>query len=73
MQNFPQVEPQPNIKPAARVHRESFGWGVFLLLIGLGMLAERMGWMPANAGWLLPVIFIAWGAGKIYGAFANND
>lgn len=72
MQESQHLEPQPVVKPPT-VHRESFGWGVFLLLVGLGLLAERVGWMPVNTAWFLPVIFIAWGAAKIYGAFTRTE
>jgi hypothetical protein len=72
MQDYQQLENQPVVKQPSGVRHENFGWGVFLLLVGLGLLAERMGWSPANAGWLLPVVLIAWGAAKIYGAFARQ-
>lgn len=73
MQDYQHLENQPSVKPSPTVHRESFGWGVFFLLVGLGLLAERLGWMPVNTGWFLPVVFIAWGAAKIYGAFTRKE
>lgn len=73
MQESQLMEPQPVVKPTPTVHRESFGWGVFFLLVGLGLLAERFGWLPVKDGWFLPVIFIAWGASKIYGAFTRKE
>lgn len=72
MQDSIQLEKQPTLKPTPTVHRDSFGWGVFLLLVGLGFLAERVGWLPTT-GWFLPVVFIAWGAAKIYAAFTHKE
>ncbi len=42
------------------------GWGVFLLLAGSVLLAEKLGWLPGGADWLFPVILIAWGASELY-------
>jgi hypothetical protein len=44
----------------------SIGWGVFLLLAGVVLLTEKLGWLPNGADWLLPVILIAWGASELY-------
>jgi hypothetical protein len=46
---------------------------VFLLLVGPGLLAERMGWLPANTERFLPIVLIARGAAKIYGAFSRGE
>ncbi|MGA0332483.1 MAG: LiaI-LiaF-like domain-containing protein [Kiritimatiellia bacterium] len=40
---------------------ENLGCGIFLVLVGVSLLAERMGWIPFDAEWLLPVALIAWG------------
>jgi len=53
--------PQTNSKPSG-----SIGWGVFLLLAGGVLLAEKLGWLPDGADWLFPVILIAWGASELY-------
>mgnify|MGYP003493487472 FL=1 len=42
------------------------GFGIFLLLAGLALLGERLGWLPSGADWLFPAILIAWGASEIY-------
>jgi hypothetical protein len=54
-------------RPDAR-QGEGLGWGIFLVLVGIGLLADAMGWLPANTEWFLPVVLIAWGAAKIYSA-----
>lgn len=50
------------------VKRKGLGCGVFLILVGFGMFAERMGWFPFNKIWFLPALFVAWGIGEIYDA-----
>ncbi len=49
-------------------HREpgGIGCGVFLVLVGVGLFAERMGWFPFSMVWFLPAAFVAWGAALIY-------
>ena len=42
------------------------GFGFFLLLAGLALLAEKFGWLPSGTDWLFPVILIAWGAAELY-------
>ena len=37
------------------------GFGIFLLIAGLALLAERMGWMPNDIEWGLPLVLITWG------------
>ncbi len=46
--------------------RRGIGFGLFLLLAGGILLAERIGWLPINTDWLLPAILIAWGATELY-------
>ena len=45
--------------------RRGVGFGLFLLLAGGILMAERLGWLPINTDWLLPAILIAWGATEI--------
>ncbi len=47
---------------------KSIGCGVFLVLVGFGMFAERMDWFPFDTVWFLPAAFVAWGVGEIYEA-----
>jgi hypothetical protein len=56
------VPPSPASHPA----EGGIGFGVFLVLAGLALLAERMGWVPNAFDWLFPVILIAWGASELY-------
>ncbi len=42
------------------------GWGIFLLLAGLVLLAEKLRWLPEGTDWLFPAILIAWGASELY-------
>jgi len=51
--------------------RKGIGCGVFLILLGVGLFAERMGWFPFNTVWLLPAAFVAWGMGLIYSALRD--
>ena len=44
------------------------GCGVFLILVGVGLFAERMGWFPFTMVWFLPAAFVAWGIAEIYQA-----
>jgi hypothetical protein len=46
--------------------KKGIGFGLFLLLAGVAMLAQRLGWLPTEADWLFPAILIAWGAGELY-------
>ena len=41
------------------------GCGVFLAAAGAMLLAERMGWIPDNVNWLLPVIILSIGVATI--------
>jgi len=52
--------------------RGGIGCGVFLILVGAALFADRMGWFPFNTMWLLPAVFIAWGIGQIYNAFRDE-
>jgi hypothetical protein len=48
------------------------GCGVFLILVGVGLFAERMGWMPFNTIWFLPAVFVAWGVAELYEALRKE-
>lgn len=52
--------------------RRGIGCGVFLILLGVGLFAERMGWFPFSTIWFLPAAFIAWGIGEIYHALHQD-
>ena len=41
---------------------------MFLILVGIGIFAERMGWFPFDSIWFLPGAFIVWGIAEIYEA-----
>ncbi len=51
---------------------KGIGCGVFLILVGIGLFAERMGWFPFNTVWFLPAAFVAWGMAEIFDAFRNR-
>jgi hypothetical protein len=48
--------------------RKGIGCGVFLILVGIGLLGERLGWFPFSTIWFLPAAFIAWGIAVIFDA-----
>lgn len=73
MQNIENRENQQTDRQPLASKSEGFGWGLFLLLTGIALLAERVGWFPSDIKWFLPIVLIAWGAAKIYGAFANRE
>lgn len=52
--------------PGQQADKGGIGFGLFLILAGLILLAERMGWIPQGMDWLFPVILLAWGAGELY-------
>lgn len=49
-----------------RHHRGGIGFGVFLVLAGLVLLAERLGWLSNGFDWLFPIVLIAWGLSEFY-------
>ena len=53
---------------AEEQERKGIGCGVFLILVGIGIFAERMGWFPFDSIWFLPGAFIVWGIAEIYEA-----
>ncbi len=52
--------------------RKGIGCGVFLILVGVGLFAERMGWFPFNMVWFLPAAFVAWGIAEIFEAIRDK-
>lgn len=52
--------------PGPHPDRRGIAFGVFLLLAGSVLLAERVGWLQIHTDWLLPAILIAWGASEVY-------
>ncbi len=52
--------------------RKGIGCGVFLILVGVGLFAERMGWFPFSMVWFLPAAFVAWGIAEIFEAIRNK-
>ncbi|MEW6128338.1 MAG: DUF5668 domain-containing protein [Acidobacteriota bacterium] len=73
MQNIENREHQQDGRQSLAGKSEGFGWGIFLLLTGTALLAERVGWFPSDIKWFLPIVLIAWGAAKIFAVFANRD
>jgi hypothetical protein len=57
---------QHSTPPSAQTDKGSIGFGLFLILAGLILLGERLGWVPRGMDWLFPVILLAWGAGELY-------
>lgn len=46
---------------ATKKNKQSIGCGVVLLLLGLGLIAQKMGWFQLNAEWLVPGALVAAG------------
>ncbi len=57
---------------SGRKDREGIGCGVFLILVGVGLFAERMGWFPFSTVWFLPAAFVAWGVAEIVEALRGK-
>ena len=57
---------------ANRSERHGIGCGVFVILVGLGLFAERAGWIGFDMDWLLPAALVAIGAGMIYRAATSR-
>lgn len=62
--------PQPSRNLPQDLHpqnsRKGIGFGLFLVLAGVVLLAERFGWLPSATDWFFPAVLIAWGAGELY-------
>ncbi len=48
---------------------ETAGFGIFLILAGVIVLAQQLGWIPQNLDWVLPVLLIIWGASDLYSRY----
>ena len=55
-----------------RKQRKGIGCGVFLILVGVGIFAERMNWFPFNMIWFLPAAFVAWGIAVLVDTFRGR-
>ena len=52
------------------VHKaETAGFGIFLVLAGVIVLAQQLGWIPPNLNWVFPLILIIWGASDLYSRY----
>lgn len=65
--------PPPNaypVNPASqgdqRHHQGGIGFALFLVLAGLVLLAERLGWLSDGFDWLFPIVLISWGFSELY-------
>jgi hypothetical protein len=58
--------PSEPINHPKAVEKKSIGFGLFLLVAGVFLLAEKLGWLPYGSDWLFPVLLIAWGASELY-------
>jgi len=45
--------------------KPSFGLAVFILIAGIALLAERLGWIPAELKWGFPAVLIAFGVSML--------
>ena len=50
---------------------ENIGCGLFLLIAGVVLLAERMKWIPA-VDWLLPAVLVSCGVGMLVQAIRKK-
>jgi hypothetical protein len=64
--------PGPSSSGDRHHHRGGIGFPVFLVLAGLALLAERVGWLPNGFDWLFPVVLIAWGLSEFYERFSSR-
>ena len=49
--------------------KPSLGFAVFIFIAGIALLAERLGWIPADIKWGLPAVLIAFGVGMLFSYF----
>jgi hypothetical protein len=66
LENAMTNDSDPKSAMKTQLQPRGIGFGLFLLLTGLVLLAERLGWLPTGADWLFPVILIAWGTSELY-------
>jgi len=50
-------------------NKPSLGWAVFILIAGVALLAERLGWIPGDIKWGLPAVLIAFGVAMLFSYF----
>ena len=48
--------------------KKNIGCGIFLVLIGVVLLAQQMGWFYVDATWALPAVIIIVGLVKLFDA-----
>jgi hypothetical protein len=53
----------------ASSNKPSLGWAVFILIAGIALLAERLGWIPSDVKWGLPAVLIAFGVTMLFSYF----
>ena len=46
-------------------NKPGFGFAVFILIAGIALLAERLGWIPADVKWGFPTVLIAFGVSML--------
>lgn len=51
--------------------KPGIGFGFFLVLAGLALLAERFHWISNDIEWFLPAVLIAWGISELYERFSK--
>lgn len=56
----------PSSQGDQRHHQGGIGFALFLVLAGLVLLAERLGWLSNGFDWLFPIVLIAWGLSELY-------
>ncbi len=66
-------EPESDYPKSARAgNSKGIGFGIFLVVAGIVLLAERLGWFPTGVDWLFPAALIIWGASELYQRFSNR-
>jgi len=68
LRKFFGFQPESLLKKGMAQNKTSIGCGVFLVLAGFALLAERMGWIPFDIAWFLPTVLVAVGIAKIFDA-----
>ena len=51
--------------------KPGIGFGFFLVVAGVALLAERLNWIPNDIQWFFPVVLIAWGISELYERFSK--
>ena len=50
---------------------DNLGCGITFIIIGVGMLAQNMGWLP-KGDWFWPAVLIGLGIGSLFKAFTRK-